>query len=713
MEFKYVDHLRDAFFVLDKNWCFTYLNNEAENLLQKTKEELIGSLVWSEFKEAKDSSFYENYYKAFNESKTVEFQEYYPPLKTWFDVRAYPIEEGLAVHFRDVSESKKLLSESREHYRSLFDQNPNAVFSFDLEGNYLSINDSFEDLLGYTREEYLQMNFTPLVIPEHLAKTQFHFEKAAKGVPQTYEVTCLTKSQNRVHVNVTNVPIVVEGKIVGVYGIAKDITKSKQTELELKETEVSLRSALRVAKLGSWEWHLASDRLLWSEEMVKLIGWDVDPATLTYQQFLLFVHPLDRTKMNENLEVALTNKQFNLHFRIMKPDGQIRFIESNGEALFDEKGYAIKIIGTSQDVTERTIEQESLRRSEELYELITTNSQDIIMYIKLEGNIRFVSPAVEKVLGYKPEQLHGVSVKELIHPDELEEVLKINLNKTDVFTGRFLHRDGHYVWIETSLKVIHHSNGVIDKILAIGRDITERITAKELMVKSEKLNMAGQLAAGIAHEIRNPLTAIKGFLQLMEQGHTMRREYFNIVGSELTRIEFILNELLLLAKPTIMKFEQREVTSILSQVTTLLDTEAILKNVIVRTRFQDDIYIHCDENQLKQVFINFVKNAIESMPNGGYIDIDAKRVKDTVNIMIKDEGCGIPEDKLKQIGQPFFTTKEKGTGLGLAVSYSIIENHKGEISVESKENQGTTIFVKLPVFGFDPINKIEEVITMH
>lgn len=713
MQIKYVDHLRDAFFVLDQNWCFTYLNNEAENLLQKSKDALLGELVWDEFKEAANSPFYEYYSKAFKYKTTVEFQEYYAPLKTWFDVRAYPIEEGLAVHFRDISQAKKLLHESREHYRSLFDQNPDAVFSFDLEGNYLSINESFERLLGYTREEYLQMDFTPLVIPEHLEKTQVHFKKAAEGEPQTYEVICLRKNGKRVHVNVTNVPIVVDGQIVGVYGIAKDITTRKKTEIELKETEASLRSALRVAKLGSWEWNLETDKLKWCEEMIKLVGWEIDPETLTYQKFLRFVHPLDREKMNQNFEVALLNQQFNLEFRIMKPDGQVRFVESNGEAIFDEKGYPIKIIGTSQDVTERTIERESLRRSEHLYELITENSKDIIMYLKLNGTIRYVSPAIEKILGYTPEYLNGSSINELLHPEEMEQVYKLNPENLDVFTGRFLHRDGHYVWIETSIKVIRNPDGTIDKILAIGRDISERITARELMVKSEKLNLAGQLAAGIAHEIRNPLTAIKGFLQLMEQGHTLRKEYFNIVGSELTRIEFILNELLLLAKPTGLKFEKREINSILYQIATLLETEAILKNVEVITNLKEEILINCDENQLKQVFINFVKNAIESMPTGGKVYIEAIRENENVTIMFKDEGCGIPKEKLKLIGQPFYTTKEKGTGLGLAVSFSIIENHKGEIFFESEENKGTTVFVKLPIYGSETKVLEEEVAILH
>jgi two-component system sporulation sensor kinase A len=697
MQTKHIDQLRDAFFALDYNWCFTYLNPAAEQLLLRKKEELLGQSVWSEFKEALGSTFYEQYHKAVNQGIEVEFEEYYSPLMTWFDVRAYPIDGGLAVHFRDISLRKKALDESREHHRSLFEHHPDAVFSFDLEGNYLSINKRFEELLGYSEEEYLQMDYTPLVVPGELERTNYYFSQAVKGIPQNYETSCYRKDGQRIEVSVTNVPIIVDGSIVGVYGIAKDITKNKQRELDIKERESSLRSALRIARLGSWEWDLKTNRITWSEEMQRIVGWDVNNQGISYETYLSFVHPLDREEMDESIQKSLVGKPFNKQYRIMRPNGQIRYVEAIGESIFDEQGNAVKLIGTAQDVTERRIEQERLRRSEELYQLISENSQDIIMYIKPSGAIRYVSPAVHALMGYDPESLKGKVIHDFLHPDEVDNILKLKIENSEIFTARILHNDGHYVWIEASIKIIRGINGEIDKILAIGRDITERITAKELMIKSEKLTLAGQLAAGIAHEIRNPLTAIKGFLQLLEQGHNLQKDYFNIMGSELTRIEFILNELLLLAKPTKLMFAKVKVNAILSQVATLLETEAILKNVEIVTHLEGDLFINGDENQLKQVFINFVKNAIEAMPHGGTILIEMKEKSDFLLISITDQGSGIPEEKLEKIGQPFFTTKEKGTGLGLTVSFNIIENHNGEITFESEVDKGTTVKVKLPL----------------
>jgi two-component system sporulation sensor kinase A len=693
-----MDHLRDAFFALDKDWRFTYLNTAAEQLLLRKKEELIGQCIWDEFSEAIGSTFFEKYHMAVNQGVSVEFEEYYLPLKSWFEVRAYPSNDGLSVHFRDINARKQALNESREHYRSLFDHHPDAVFSFDLNGNYLSINKGFEILLGYTEEEYLKMNFTPLVAPEDLERTNYHFSEAAKGIPQNYETSCFRKNGEKIHVSVTNVPIIVDDEIVGVYGIAKDITKNKQIEMEIKEREASLKSALRIANLGSWEFNFKSGHIYWSEEMFRIAGWNFNDEELTFEKFMSIVHPFDREDLENGINETLPGKQFHMQFRIMRPTGQIRIVESHGDVFTNNSGDPIKLIGTTQDVTEQIIKQERLRRSEQLYQLISENSQDIIMYLKPSGAVRYVSPAVKRLLGYEPNEIKGKVIHDFLHPDERGHILQLKVEEdTEVFTARVLHKEGHYVWLETSIKIIRDVDGKIDKILAIGRDITERMTAKELMIKSEKLTLAGQLAAGIAHEIRNPLTAIKGFLQLMEQGYNLQKDYFTIMGSELTRIEFILNEMLLLAKPSKLKFDKKEINSILSQVVTLLETEAILKNVEVGTSFSNDMYINCDENQLKQIFINFVKNAIEAMPNGGKILIGTKQEKDHVCISIIDEGCGISKDKLEQIGQPFFTTKEKGTGLGLAVSFNIIENHSGHISIDSEEGKGTTVTVMLPL----------------
>ncbi|QOR67249.1 PAS domain S-box protein [Cytobacillus suaedae] len=690
-----VDKLRDALYTLDENWCFTYLNPAAEKLLLRTKEELLQKSIWDEFKEVQ--VLHKMYHKAAETKSEVEFETFYEPLQTWFDVRAYPFEKGIAVQFRDINRRKKALEESREHHRSLFEYNPDAVFSLDLEGNYLSVNKSFEKLFGYNMDEYLSMNYDPLVVPEDLEKTHFHFNQAANGTPQEYEVDCLTKTGERIKVSVINVPIIVDGNIVGVYGIAKDITQSKRIEQEMKEREASLQTALHIAGLGSWTWDIKEDELFWSDELLHIFGAPKD-TELKIKTFISYVHPEDRRAVEDSIQNTLNGKPFSSHYRIIRPGGEVRYIESLGDLIYDENDGPIKLIGTAQDVTERKLEQHKLKRSEELYHLIADNSQDIIILTNTCGVITYVSPAITNVLGYEASEIIGSNREDLIHQEDLNMLKEIFNKQKEVSVMRVLHRKGHYVWIEISIKFIKNQDNLVEKVLFIARDITERVEAKELMVKSEKLSMAGQLAAGIAHEIRNPLTAIKGFLKLMQSGFDMEKEYLNVMDSELVRIEFILNELLLLAKPTKESFENKDINSVVLHVVKLLETEANLKNILFKTElYQKETYIHCDENQLKQIFINFIKNGIEAMPNGGLMTINTYLEKYHVVIEIKDEGCGIPKEKLSNIGQPFFTTKEKGTGLGLAVSFSIVENHKGEINIESEEGKGTTIYVKLPL----------------
>jgi len=231
-------------------------------------------------------------------------------------------------------------------------------------------------------------------------------------------------------------------------------------------------------------------------------------------------------------------------------------------------------------------------------------------------------------------------------------------------------------------------------------DITEREQSMQLLVQSEKLSAAGQLAAGIAHEIRNPLTSLKGFLHLMKanNGNPAKHDaYVTIMNDELNRIDQILSELLVLSKPQSVQFVRSRAASIIRQVLDILQPQAVLKNVQLLTdQLDETVSIYCDENQIKQVLINLVKNGIEAMPNGGRILIGLTADQRRVSIAIADEGGGMPEETLKRLGEPFYTTKEKGTGLGLMVSFKIVENHGGTIQVDSEQNRGTRFTVTLP-----------------
>ena len=237
-----------------------------------------------------------------------------------------------------------------------------------------------------------------------------------------------------------------------------------------------------------------------------------------------------------------------------------------------------------------------------------------------------------------------------------------------------------------------------EAVLSIGKDITERKEQTEqLMQKSEKLALLGQMAAGIAHEIRNPLTSIKGFIQLLK-AHQQKDEYFDIVLSELERINAIVGEFLVLSKPTAAVYVEQDLTVLIKDVVTLIGTQSILNCVEIDVDFDQDLpMISCEKNQLKQVFLNLLKNAIEAMPHGGNIDVKVKRKGEgEISIQIIDQGVGIPKERISTLGEPFYTTKEKGTGLGLMTCYKIIESHRGVLNINSIVNQGTTIEIILP-----------------
>jgi signal transduction histidine kinase len=239
-------------------------------------------------------------------------------------------------------------------------------------------------------------------------------------------------------------------------------------------------------------------------------------------------------------------------------------------------------------------------------------------------------------------------------------------------------------------------------ILYIENDITQRLKEEEFIRKSEKLSVVGELAAGVAHEIRNPLTSLKGFIQLVKSDDNdldKKNFYLDIMSNELDRINEVINELLLLSKPQADVLKKIDILKILKDVKILLDTTAVVQNINIHIQSETDIpTIEGAGNQIKQVLINIVKNAVEALPNGGQIDISVKRLREPkIKIEVADNGVGIPEERIKKMGEPFYTTKEKGTGLGLTVCARIIKRHNGELYFESELGKGTKVHIILPI----------------
>ncbi|MGE7051812.1 ATP-binding protein, partial [Paenibacillus glucanolyticus] len=261
-----------------------------------------------------------------------------------------------------------------------------------------------------------------------------------------------------------------------------------------------------------------------------------------------------------------------------------------------------------------------------------------------------------------------------------------------------LRKDGSTIEVSISTSLVRDENGEVTSMISVSRDVTERNRIEELLRRSEKLNTVGQLAAGVAHEIRNPLTTLRGFLQLQQQTHKTNPDHIDLMLSELDRINLIVSEFLILAKPQAIHFQERDVRIIMGDVISFLDSQAHLYGIEFKLTFAvEPTFVHCEENQLKQVFINLLKNAIEAMPEGGNVWIDLKRPNaELVQIDIRDEGQGIPEELMPHLGEPFITNKETGTGLGLMVSQRIIQGHRGTMEIESEVGIGTKVSIVLP-----------------
>ncbi|ANY75978.1 ATP-binding protein [Paenibacillus ihbetae] len=235
--------------------------------------------------------------------------------------------------------------------------------------------------------------------------------------------------------------------------------------------------------------------------------------------------------------------------------------------------------------------------------------------------------------------------------------------------------------------------------LSIFKDITEQKMEEDRIMQSEKLTTAGQLAAGIAHEIRNPLTSINGFIKLLRTSEKSNKLYFDIIESELKRIELIVNELLVLSKPEIAHVSKPlDVLDIIEQIVTLMKVQAAMNNIEIIPRYPaEPVYVHGETNQLKQVFINLLKNAMEAMDQGGTITLSIHQSDSDVRIIVQDDGIGMTPEQIKSLGQPFYTTKDSGTGLGYMITKNIVHNHGGSIDVKSSPERGTSFTIQLPV----------------
>lgn len=350
--------------------------------------------------------------------------------------------------------------------------------------------------------------------------------------------------------------------------------------------------------------------------------------------------------------------------------------------------------------TEKLLEsQKELQVTYEQYRSLFMQNPDAVLELNLEGKFVSVNPQAECLFGYKEDFLKHKRADILLdEKDNVASYFNQVLNKETVIFETTIHDlNNHMKIIRCSLFPIIIQEEIMG-VYAVVRDITNFRREEELMIMTEKTTVIGHLAASVAHEIRNPLTSIKGFIQLMQYTKELDERYLEIMLQEIDRINTITSEMLILGKNQEVIYQRLDIRESIDHVLTLMKAQTNLNNIeLLYEEIDRPVMIKANDAQMKQVFINLIKNSIESISKRGIISIGIRIVENEAVITITDNGIGMEPERVERIGELFYSTKEKGTGIGLAVCQKIIQRHNGEISFKSEKNKGTIVTIRIPL----------------
>jgi PAS domain S-box-containing protein len=343
---------------------------------------------------------------------------------------------------------------------------------------------------------------------------------------------------------------------------------------------------------------------------------------------------------------------------------------------------------------------EKVKLTEQELENIFESISDMVFFVTEDYVLKNINKAVSNRLGKSPEEIIGKKCYEVFHGTE-EPWLKCPHQKTVDQKRAFVEEvedpylGGTFI---TSSSPIFDINGEFMGTVNIVRDITELKNLRERLIKSERLAGLGEVAARVAHEIRNPLVSLGGFARRLEKKlDAGLKEYAHIIAEEVDRLEDILNEILNFVKETRIIKDTVDAGKLVEEVIDLVLAEADSKGITFAKEFSDSGAIFVDPNRIKDALLNILKNAVQAAGSGNTILVKIYKKNDSCVFEINDNGPGIAEADIPFIFDPFFTTKEGGTGLGLAITHSIIEEHEGSIEVESTPGSGTTFRVNIPL----------------
>ncbi len=518
-----------------------------------------------------------------------------------------------------------------------------------------------------------------------------------------------------------------DAQIVGLLSMERDITERKQATAALRESEARFRAVYEGAAVGIAVVDLAGTLIECNPARIGMLGFNQEEVA--GRHFGEFTHPEDLT-IELQLFAELVRGECDYYQRdkrYIRKDGELIWAHLTVSLVRDAAGAPQFAISMTEDITEHRRAEEALRRSEELFRLLAEKAQDFIYRLDLQPSPHFtyVSPAVESLTGFTPEEFYASPDLGFaqIWPEDKAVFEAFNRDPASCqqpLELRWIHKTGKVHWTEARTVPIYDDSGELAAVEAIVRDITERKQLEGQFLQAQKMETVGRMAGGVAHDFNNLLTAITGFAQFawnaLAPGDPARNDIDQVLKAA-QRATSLTQRLLTFSRRHIVATRPVNLNDL------ILDLDKMLRRLIgedvelVTIPMSEAAIVSADPGQIEQVLVNLVVNARDAMTNGGKLTITiaavtldeeyvrghvGARVGRFVRLTIADTGSGMTSEVKSHLFEPFFTTKGvgKGTGLGLAAVYGIVQQHQGYIWVDSEEGQGTIVQIFLPATSY-------------
>jgi PAS domain S-box-containing protein len=633
---------------------------------------------------------------------------------------------GVTLDIDDAKRAGDALRKSEKELRDVIDSIPATVWSCLPDGSNTYVNKRFSEYTGSSAEQVAGSGWEALIHPDDLERHAAKWMAAvATGKPHESEVRSRrSDGQYRWQLD-RGVPLRDEdGNIIKWYGVTTDIEDRKRAEEALQQNEFYLSEGQRLAHMGSWAFNPSGFFDYWSEELFRIYGLDPQRGAPTLEEYLATVHPRDREFIANTIKkMHAKSSGIDVKKRIVRPGGEQRYIRWVGIPVVE--GEVFKgFLGTAMDITEQELLTQELERQQahlaEAQKLTHTSSW---AWHVPDRNTVEVSEEWYRIYGLDPGEGAPTWEEyfERIHPEDRLKwkgaVERAILEKADYdHEFRILLPNGKVKWIRTAGHPVLSTTGDLEQFVGSSTDITqlksaeqERERLRELEAELAHINRVstlGEMAASLAHEIKQPLaaaiTSANSCIEwLAHEPPNLDRaraaaakidKYGNRAAEIIDRIRSFYTK----SPP---QRESVDVNGIIREMLTLLTGEATRYSIAMRTELAAELpKIMADRVQLQQVFMNLMLNAIEAMKDsGGELTVKSQLRDGQLQFSVSDTGVGLPsEEKMDQIFSAFFTTKPQGSGMGLAISRSIVESHGGRLWATSNGRQGATFQFTLP-----------------